>query len=77
MWVQGCALPCLPCRPWPIEAILDSRKTNSETTHVHGALPLLKSYRFWLAIGISLLFLGLFFSRIDLGETWEKLGEAD
>jgi uncharacterized protein (TIRG00374 family) len=38
---------------------------------------LLKSYRFWLAIGVSLLFLGLFFSRIDLGDTWEKLGEAD
>ena len=38
---------------------------------------MLKSYRFWLAIGISLLFLGLFFSRLDLRETWEKLGEAD
>ena len=38
---------------------------------------MLKSYRFWIAIGISLLFLGLFFSRIDLRETWEKLGEAD
>jgi uncharacterized protein (TIRG00374 family) len=38
---------------------------------------LLKSYRVWLAIGVSLLFLGLFFSRIDLGQTWEKLGEAD
>ena len=38
---------------------------------------MLKSYRFWLAIGVSLLLLGLFFSRIDLGDTWEKLGEAD
>ena len=38
---------------------------------------MLKSYRVWLAIGVSLLFLGLFFSRIDIGETWEKLGEAD
>ena len=38
---------------------------------------MLKSYRFWLAIGVSLLFLGLFFSRIDLGDTWEKLGEAN
>ncbi|MDP6102906.1 MAG: lysylphosphatidylglycerol synthase transmembrane domain-containing protein [Dehalococcoidia bacterium] len=38
---------------------------------------MLKSYRFWLAIGVSLFFLGLFFSRMDLGETWEKLGEAD
>ena len=38
---------------------------------------MLKSYRFWLAIGVSLLFLGLFFSQIDLRETWERLGEAD
>ena len=38
---------------------------------------MLKSYRFWLAMGVSLLFLGFFFSRIDLGETWEKLSEAD
>jgi uncharacterized protein (TIRG00374 family) len=38
---------------------------------------LLKSPRFWLATGISLLFLALFFSRIDIGETGEKLGEAD
>ncbi len=36
-----------------------------------------KSYRVWLAIGISLLFLGIFFSRINIGETWEKLIEAD
>ena len=36
-----------------------------------------KSLRFWLAIGASLLFLGLFFSRIDPGETWERLEEAN
>ena len=36
-----------------------------------------KSYRFWLAIGISALFLGIFLSRLDIGETWEKMGEAN
>ena len=36
-----------------------------------------RSLRFWLAIGASLLFLGLFFARIDPGETWAKLGEAN
>ena len=36
-----------------------------------------KSYRFWLAIGISALFLGIFLSRLDIGETWEILGEAN
>ncbi|MBF8266761.1 MAG: hypothetical protein HW388_269 [Dehalococcoidia bacterium] len=38
---------------------------------------MLKSPRFWLATGVSLLFLGLFFSRIDMGETWGKLSEAN
>ena len=38
---------------------------------------MLKSYRFWLAIGVSFLLLGLFFSRIDVRDTWVKLGEAD
>lgn len=36
-----------------------------------------RSLRFWLAIAASLLFLGLFFARIDPGETWAKLGEAN
>ena len=36
-----------------------------------------KSLRFWLAIGASLLFLALFFARIDPGETWERLEQAD
>ena len=36
-----------------------------------------KSFRFWLAIGISVAFLGLFVSRLDVGETWEILGEAN
>ncbi|MBI4282736.1 MAG: flippase-like domain-containing protein [Chloroflexi bacterium] len=38
---------------------------------------MLKSYRFWLAIGVSVLFLALFLARIDLWETWEKLREAN
>ena len=38
---------------------------------------MLSSRRFWLALGVSLLFLGFFLLRIDLAETWEKLGDAD
>ena len=36
-----------------------------------------KSFRFWLAIGISVLFLGIFLSRLDLRDTWEHIGEAN
>ena len=36
-----------------------------------------KSFRFWLAIGISVVFLGIFLSRLDLRETWELMGEAN
>ena len=36
-----------------------------------------KSFRFWLAIGISVFFLGIFLSRLDLRETWEHIGEAN
>ena len=36
-----------------------------------------KSFRFWLAIGISAVFLGVFLSRLDLRETWEHIGEAN
>ena len=36
-----------------------------------------KSFRFWLAIGVSVVFLGIFLSRLDLRETWELMGEAN
>ncbi len=36
-----------------------------------------KSFRFWLAIGISVVFLGIFLSRLDLRETWELMVEAN
>ena len=37
----------------------------------------MRSWRLWLGLAVSLLFLGLLFLRVDVGETVESLGEAN